>query len=153
MLTSGPFRATAPHLFPRFHRAVARITNGRTLLDSAGAPLLLLRSKGARTGQTRETPLAAVPLESGSFYVVGSNFARETPPAWTANLIAHPEAEVLFRGETTPMRARLLSDDERETAWPTLLRVFPAWERYTSVTERRFRVFELAPMAEHKAQP
>jgi deazaflavin-dependent oxidoreductase (nitroreductase family) len=96
--------------------------------------------------------LAAVPLEGGSLYVVGSNFAREAHPAWTANLIAHPQAEVLFRGETTPMRARLLSDDEREAAWPILLRVFPAWERYTAVTDRRFRVFELAPVAPGESQ-
>ncbi len=147
LLVSRPFRAIGPRIIPRFHRAVSRLTGGRTLLDSPTQPMLMLYSRGARTGRRRETPLAAVPLEAGRFLVVGSNFAREHHPAWTANLIADPDAEIVFRGERMPVRARLLDGDERRQRWQTALAWVPVWARYVTVTEREFRLFELEPVS------
>ena len=146
VLVSRLFRAIGPRVIPPFHRAVIRLTGGRTLLDSAAQPMLMLITRGARTGQLRETPLAAVPLEEGRFLVVGSNFAREQHPAWTANLIANPAAEILFRGERTPVRARLLKGAERDRRWQTAVAWFPGWTQYVTVTEREFRLFELKPL-------
>jgi deazaflavin-dependent oxidoreductase (nitroreductase family) len=147
VLTSRAFRSVAPHVVPPFHRFVARVSGGRTLLDSRRQPMLILHTVGARTGQPRETPLAAVPAADDRIYVVGSNFAREAHPAWTANLMAGPDVEITFRGRRRPVVARLLSDEERAEVWPQLLEVFPAWERYGDVTSRPFRVFELTPPA------
>jgi deazaflavin-dependent oxidoreductase (nitroreductase family) len=109
--------------------------------------MLMLRTTGARTGLARETPLAAIPRPSGSFLVMGSNFAREQHPAWTANLLATPHAVVVHRGRTIPVVARLLEADERAAVWPELLEWYPAWKDYTEVTDREFRVFELLPTA------
>ena len=148
VLVSRPFRAIGPRVIPQFHRAISRLTGGRTLLDSAAQPMLMLVTRGARTGQRRETPLAAVPLERGRFLVVGSNFAREHHPAWTANLIANPDAEIVFRGERIPVRARLLEGSERERRWQTAVGWFPGWTDYITVTDREFRLFELAPLTD-----
>ena len=148
VVLSRPFRAIGPRLIPPFHRAINRLTGGRTLLDSAAQPLLILTSKGARTGQIRETPLAAVRLERGRFLVVGSNFARQRHPAWSANLIANPDAEVLFRGERRPVLARLLEGAERERRWQTAVAWYPHWTDYEIMTERELRVFELEPVAD-----
>ena len=145
VLVSRPFRAIAPHVIPPFHRVISRLTGGRTLLDSAAQPMLMLTTTGARTGRLRETPLAAVPLEQGRFLVVGSNFAREHHPAWTANLIANPDAEIVYRGIRTPARARLLEGAERERRWRTAVGWFPGWIDYVTVTDREFRLFELQP--------
>ena len=145
VLVSRPFRAIGPRVIPPFHRVISRLTGGRTLLDSATQPMLMLTTRGARTGRLRETPLAAVPLEEGHFLVVGSNFAREHHPAWTANLIANPDAEIVFRGARTPVRARLLEGAERERRWQTAVAWFPGWTDYVTVTEREFRLFELEP--------
>ena len=145
VLVSRPFRAIGPRVIPPFHRAISRLTGGRTLLDSAAQPMLMLTTRGARTGQLRETPLAAVPLEAGRYLVVGSNFALDHHPAWTANLIANPDAEIVFRGERRPVRARLLEGAERERRWQTAVAWFPGWTQYVTVTERQFRLFELEP--------
>jgi len=142
---SRPFRAVAPRVLPSLHRAIHRLSGGRTLLTTSGQPMAILETTGARTGARRETPLGVVPRDDGTFVVVGSNFARETHPAWTANLIAHPEAAMTFRRRRVEVTARLLSDAERDEVWPELLRWFPGWERYTEVTDRTFRVFELTP--------
>ena len=147
VLASRPFRAIAPRVIPPFHRAVSRLTGGRTLLDSAAQPMLMLSTWGARTGRLRETPLAAVPLEDGRLLVVGSNFARDHHPAWTANLLANPDAEIVYRGTRTPVRARLLEGTERERRWQTAVGWFPGWIDYVAVTDREFRLFELEPVA------
>lgn len=107
--------------------------------------MLLLETTGARSGERRTTPLAAIPRGGGAFVVVGSNFARPQHPAWTGNLIAHPDAKVTFQGRRVEVTARLLTDAEREDVWPELLQWYPGWERYTEVTDRPFRVFELVP--------
>ena len=145
VVLSRPFRTLGPHIVPRVHRAINRLTRGRTLLDSAAQPMLMLFSTGAKTGQTRETPLGAVPLEEGRFLVVGSNFARGDHPAWTANLLANPNAEIVFRGQRTPVRARLLAGGERESRWQTAVSWYPLWTQYDAVTERELRLFELEP--------
>ena len=148
VLVSRPFRAIGPRVIPPFHRAISRLTGGRTLLGSAAQPMLMLHTRGARTGQPRQTPLAAVPLEGGRLLVVGSNFAREHHPAWTANLIANPVAEIVYRGERVPVRARLLEGAERQRRWRTAVAWFPGWTDYVKVTDRQFRLFELEPASD-----
>lgn len=145
VLASRPFRAVAPRVIPPAHRFVLRVTGGRTMLDSAAQPMLMLYTTGARTGLERETPIAAVPRPDGRFLVVGSNFARASHPAWTANLLAHPSARVTYRGSTFPVTARLLTGDERAACWEELLEWYPGWRDYLEVTDREFRVFELTP--------
>ena len=146
VVLSRPFRTLGPLVVPRVHRVINRLTRGRTLLDSAAQPMLMLFSTGAKTGQTRETPLGAVPLEEGRFLVVGSNFAREQHPAWTTNLIANPDAEIIFRGKRAPVRARLLTGPERESRWQTAIAWYPLWTGYDAITQRELRLFELEPV-------
>jgi len=148
VLASRPFRAIAPKAFPAGHRFVLRLSRGRTMLDSAAQPMLMLRSTGAKSGQRRESPMATVPLDGGRFLVVGSNFARESHPSWTYNLLAHPEATIVFRGVTIDVTSRLLVGEERAARWPELLEWYPGWADYTRFTDREFRIFELAPLAD-----
>ena len=145
VLASEPFRKAAPKVVPAFHRAVLKLSGGRTLLSTAANPMLMLTASGAKSGEPRQTPLAAVPLDDGSFIVVGSNFASDKHPAWTANLLAHPEATVNFRGRETPVRARLMADEEVNALWDELVAWYPNWSEYTGITERKFRVFSLEP--------
>ena len=77
--------------------------------------------------------------------MVGSNFARDHHPAWTANLLANPNAEIVYRGKRTPVRARLLTGAERETRWQTAVAWYPLWIQYDAVTERELRLFVLDP--------
>lgn len=142
VLSSAPFRAAAPRVLPVLHRAVHRLSGGR-LFDTTANPMCLLTTTGAKSGRQRETPLAAVPVEDGRLLVVGSNFASERHPAWTSNLLAEPRATVTFRGETYPVVARLLAGEERAQRWEELVRWYPNWRDYSTVTDREFRVFQL----------
>lgn len=141
--TSRGFRRVAPKVVPPLDRAVHRLTGGRVSVSQAIVPSLVLTTTGRRSGLPRQTPLACLPEGDRRWYVVGSNFGKEHHPAWTANLLAHPEAEVAVRGRSVPVRATLLSEDERAAVWPRLLDVWPAYDDYTALSGRELRVFRL----------
>jgi deazaflavin-dependent oxidoreductase (nitroreductase family) len=144
---SSGFRALGPKVVPPLDRLLSRVTGGRVVLSAAMVPSLVLETTGARSGQRRTTPLACLPEDDGSFLVVGSNFGRASHPAWTANLRAHPEATVTYRGRTIPVTATLLDADQKAEVWPRLTAVWPNYDRYTEVSGRDLRVFRLVPRA------
>lgn len=122
-------------------RALYRITRGRRGLSPV-REVLLLTSTGRKSGRSRQNPLMYL-ADSGSYWVMGSNFGRDHHPAWTANLLAHPEATIQIGDRTEPVRARLATEEERRRLWPRLVRVYPPWDAYTGWTDRSFRLFEL----------
>jgi len=141
IVTKDWFRTIAPKVIPRMHKAMRFVTRGK-FVPGAG---LVLFTTGAKTGKRRETPLEAVPCPDGTWVIIGSNFARETHPAWTANLIANPDTEIIVRGRTIAVRSELLDGDAREQAWQQALAHFAGWQAYTEITTREFRIFRLTP--------
>lgn len=136
------FARVARPVMPVLDRVTHRLTGGRFLLSTVFVPALVLHTTGAKSGLPRESPLASLPDGDG-FYVVGSNWGGASHPAWTANLIAHPDASVTYRGRTFPVRAHLLSAAEKAEVWPRLLEVWPTYDTYVERSGRDLRVFLL----------
>lgn len=141
--TSKAFRKVAPALVPPLDRAVHKLTGGRVSVSGAIVPSLVLTTTGRKSGLPRQSPLACVPDGEAGWYVVGSNFGREDHPAWTANLIANPDATVDHARRTYRVRAELLDDAEKAEVWPRLLEVWPAYDAYVEASGRDLRVFRL----------
>jgi deazaflavin-dependent oxidoreductase (nitroreductase family) len=108
-------------------------------------PTLLLTTTGHRTGIRRSTPLACLPERDGSFLVVASNFGLPANPAWSTNLLRQPQAQVSFHGRQLPVRAHPLSSAEKSQAWPSLLEIWPVYDRYAEISGRDLLVFRLQP--------
>ncbi|MEU0027824.1 nitroreductase family deazaflavin-dependent oxidoreductase [Streptomyces sp. NPDC006335] len=139
------FAKVAPHVIPALDRAVHRLTRGRLLLSAQMLPGVILTSTGARSGLPRRTPLACMPEDDGRTWIlIGSNFGRDGHPAWTANLIAHPDAEVNWKGVDVPVRATLLTGQERAAVWKTALAFWPPYATYQARVEREIRLFRIA---------
>ncbi|MEV4439795.1 nitroreductase family deazaflavin-dependent oxidoreductase [Streptomyces sp. NPDC049577] len=147
--SSRTFARIAPHVIPAVDRAVHRLTGGKALLSSRMLPSVILTSTGAKSGLPRRTPLACMPeREDGpggvrAWVLIGSNFGRPGHPAWTANLLAHPDVEISWKGRDIPVRARLLSGAERAAVWEDVLRFWPPYGRYQARIERQIRLFRL----------
>ncbi|MGX7761996.1 nitroreductase family deazaflavin-dependent oxidoreductase [Streptomyces angustmyceticus] len=137
------FARIAPHIVPALDRAVHRLTRGKVLLSARMLPGVVLTTTGARSGLPRRTPLACVPEEGGGWLLVGSNFGRPGHPAWTGNLLKNPEAEVSWRGRDIPVRARLLTGEERALAWRAALEFWPPYAAYQARVAREIRLFRL----------
>jgi deazaflavin-dependent oxidoreductase (nitroreductase family) len=91
-------------------------------------------------------PLLFTQVDDG-FVVVGSNAGREQHPAWTGNLLAHPEASIQVRGRVQTVRARLIDGAERERLWQSATTLWPAYDSYADRTAREIRLFLLEPQA------
>ncbi|MEJ8648757.1 nitroreductase family deazaflavin-dependent oxidoreductase [Streptomyces sp. MS1.AVA.3] len=137
------FARIAPHFIPALDRAVHRLTRGKVLLSARMLPGVILTATGARSGQPRRTPLACLPEEGGGWLLIGSNFGRPGHPAWTGNLLKNPDAEVSWRGRDIPVRARLLTGEERAEAWRTALAFWPPYAAYQARVAREIRLFRL----------
>ena len=138
------FAKVAPHVVPALDRNVHRLTRGRILLSAQLLPGVILTSTGARTGRPRRTPLTCMPEEDGRTWVlIGSNFGRPGHPAWTHNLLAHPDAEVSWKGRDIPVTARLLEGEERAAAWRAVLGFWPPYATYQARVEREIRLFRI----------
>jgi deazaflavin-dependent oxidoreductase (nitroreductase family) len=145
MAGSALFARVGPHVVPYFDRFVHRITGGRVVTSQLFVDSLVLTTIGRKSGEPREAPLACARESSGSWLVVGSNFGKEHHPAWTANLLADPEATVGYHGTVVDVTARLLEGGERDDAWADLRRVWPLYDRYEDRAGRSLRVFRLTP--------
>ncbi|WP_406142484.1 nitroreductase/quinone reductase family protein [Streptomyces sp. NBC_01089] len=155
------FARIAPHVVPAMDRAVHRLTRGKVLLSAQMLPGVILTAKGARSGVLRVTPLACMPERTAagdarekegeqergpwprSWILVGSNFGRPGHPAWTANLLAHPDAEVNWKGQDIQVSARLLEGEERAGVWTTALAFWPPYASYQARVDREIRLFRL----------
>jgi deazaflavin-dependent oxidoreductase (nitroreductase family) len=136
-------RFLGPKVFAKIDRWVLFRTKGR--LTATGRPLfptMGLTTTGAKSGQPRRVALVYLPDGDGAL-VVASNFGGARHPAWSANLLAHSEVQVVAAGEQWSGRARLLDADEKAKRWPELTAHMPAWDGYTDITSRDLRVFAL----------
>jgi deazaflavin-dependent oxidoreductase (nitroreductase family) len=133
------------HLAPRFDKAVIPRTGGR--LSSVGFDKVgLVTTTGAKSGKPRTQPLTLV-HDSGGLLAIGSNYGRPSHPAWSANLLAHPECTVEFLGPPALYRAELLTGDDRAAAWTKTVDFYAGYELYRAhCAPREIRMFRLRPV-------
>ena len=126
---------------------LVRNSGGRaTIVGSAAMRVLVLTTTGRKSGRRRDNALTYVRNEDRLF-VVGSNFGQPHHPAWSSNLLAHPDASVTIAGTVIPVTATLLTGDGREHALARFL-ALSVYRRYQSRTDRELRVFALTRRAE-----
>jgi deazaflavin-dependent oxidoreductase (nitroreductase family) len=104
------------NVFPVIDRRLIPLTGGR-LAVAVGQPMLLLHTRGARSGQPRSTPLLYTRHGRG-YVVVASKAGADHHPAWYHNLRAHPDAVTIeVGGRHLPVRPREAQGAEREELW------------------------------------
>ena len=140
------WRSLVVPLLPPIERFLARISGGRVQLSGFIVPSLVLRTIGARSGELRDAPLMYTPDGHGRAIVAGTNWAGAKHPAWTANLLAHPDAEITVRGRRIAVRATLIPDEEREATWALMEAQWPDYRIYERDSGRTARIFRLTPV-------
>jgi len=131
---------------PPLERAYTAL-GGRTPLSGLLVPSLVLHSTGAVTGIERDTPLMYCPEPDGAMLIAGSNFASDTHPAWTSNLMRTPDAAVTVRGQRTTVRATRIPDQDLDATWRYIEEQWPGYRGYESASGRTLRIFRLVPTA------
>ena len=112
-----------------------RANGGKVGGNFEGAPLLLLHSTGAKSGQERVNPMMYQAV-GDSFAVFASKAGADSNPDWFYNLKSNPEARVEVGTETFDVTARVLDDGEREPIWEEQKSRYPGFADYEKKTDR-----------------
>ena len=104
-----------------------------------GAPMLILHTTGARSGQPRVSPLT-YRLDDDRLVVFASKGGAPTHPDWYHNLVANPRASVEAGTDTFEVSARVAEGDERERLWTLQKAERPAFGDYEGKTDRQIPV-------------
>lgn len=107
-----------------------------------GAPILLLHTRGARSGRERVNPMM-YQADGDNIAVFASKGGAPTHPDWYHNLLAQPRVTIEIGTETREMVARVAEGDERERIWTKQKRDYPGFAEYERKTSRQIPVIVL----------
>ena len=111
-----------------------------------GMPVIVVTTRGARSGKLRKVPLMRVEHD-GAYAAVASRGGAPKHPTWYFNLVANPEVEVQDGPVRRDMKARELTGAEKAAWWQRAVAAFPDYADYQRRTERETPVFVLEPVS------
>lgn len=140
---TAAFAAVYRRIGPKVDPTLMKIRDGRFLAALYGFPFLTLHTTGARSGLPRESPLLYV-RDGDDVMLLGTNFGQAKHPAWTANLLAHPDCAVVIGPERLECRAEVCDEQTWAALFPRFEAVYPGYagylERRGELTPRMFRL-------------
>jgi deazaflavin-dependent oxidoreductase (nitroreductase family) len=119
-----------------------RANGGRVGGPFEGIPLLLLRTRGAKSGEERVNPLGYLE-QDGRLYVFGSNGGRDEHPGWYFNVQADPRVIVEVGTRTAAATAVVLDRAERDRIYAAQVRRQPMFATYEQQVTRTIPVVAL----------
>lgn len=121
-----------------------RASRGRlgTLLGTQ--TILLLHTVGRKSGRDLVTPIAYFYLD-GYYFLVGSNWGKQSNAAWYCNLLAQPRTTIEVRGEKIHVVARQADGLEYARLWNYAIQHHPPYLRYQDMTTRHIPIMILQP--------
>jgi deazaflavin-dependent oxidoreductase (nitroreductase family) len=119
-----------------------RANHGKVGGPFEGADLLLLTTKGAKTGQSRLVPLTYLRIDE-KLILVGSLAGADVDPAWVHNLRANPQARIDIGTDSYDVVARELPHAERDATFPKVTAMAPTYAEYQAKTTRAIPLFEI----------
>ena len=117
-----------------------RANSGKVGGQFAGAPLLILHSVGAKSGEARVNPVMYQDLGHGQVAIFASKGGAPTNPDWYHNLVANPRATVEVGTETFDVTARIARGEERQRIWSPWKQRYPGFAGYERKTKREIPV-------------
>ncbi len=122
--------------------ALYEATDGREGNTLDGDPIVVITSRGAKSGKLRKNPVMRVERD-GRYVAVASKGGAPEHPSWYANFVEHPVVDLQDGPEPHSYRARLLEGDERAEWWQLAVDTWPTYAEYQQKTDREIPVFLL----------
>jgi deazaflavin-dependent oxidoreductase (nitroreductase family) len=119
-----------------------RANGGKVSGQFENAHLLLLTTTGAKSGQSRISPLAYFDID-GKLIIIGAFAGAPRNPAWVHNLRANPRAQIEVGADSYEVTVRELPSAEREELFGKVAAAAPGFAEYQSKTSRVIPLFEL----------
>jgi deazaflavin-dependent oxidoreductase (nitroreductase family) len=115
-------------------------TKANTLMDT-GWPIVIVTTRGNKSGKIRKTPLMRVEHD-GSYALVASKGGAPEHPVWYYNLVGDPEGVQIQDGpEPFAVKVHEASGDEKATWWERAVAAYPPYAEYQEKTDRQIPLF------------
>lgn len=125
------------------HTAIYRLTRGRIGRRLVGNDMLLLTTRGRRSGRAHTVPLLYL-RDGQQLVVIASWGGRDDHPDWYENLVAHPVVRVQVEGEQRTMVAETATPERRRVLWKRVLAAYDGYRLYQDRTNREIPVVVLS---------
>jgi deazaflavin-dependent oxidoreductase (nitroreductase family) len=130
-------------LFVKGHVWLYRSSGGRRGSTMQGMKIILLTTKGRKSGEQRTVPVVPY-LDGDEMYVIASMAGAPQHPAWFHNLSADPDVGVQRGAETWRARAEVVPEGpERDRLWKGITALMPNFGEYQKKTTRVIPVVHL----------
>jgi proline iminopeptidase len=130
-------------LFGDEHVRVYRETGGKVGHGwKRDSKILLLTTKGRKSGEPRTTPLI-YEADGDRYVIVASKGGAPDDPGWYRNLTKNSDVELQVWGEVFPARARTAEGEERDRLWKLVTQQWPDYDEYAKLTDRQIPVVVL----------
>jgi len=106
--------------------------------------ILLLTTKGRKSGLDRTTPLGYFDHEGG-YLIIASNGGQAKHPDWYFNLKSDPQASIQIKDQTFNAQAQVLNGEPRTPIWERIVAEAPQYGEYENRTDRLIPVVWLTP--------
>jgi deazaflavin-dependent oxidoreductase (nitroreductase family) len=137
-------RSKLVELFWKIHPRLYRWSGGRIGGTMMNLPVLLLTTKGRRSGAPRTRALMFLP-QGDRFVVIASYLGEPRHPDWWLNLRADPQAWIQVGGRRLRVAAREADGEERTRLWQAIVGRQADYAEYQRRTNRRIPVVVLEP--------
>ncbi|MFE9570503.1 nitroreductase family deazaflavin-dependent oxidoreductase [Streptomyces sp. NPDC006692] len=122
-------------------------SGGKEGMTMRGMPVILLTTRGAKSGKLRKTPLMRVEHD-GAYAVVASQGGAPKNPVWYHNVVADPRVELQDGTVRQDMTAREVTGEEKTQWWERAVAAYPDYADYQRKTDREIPVFVLEPASQ-----
>lgn len=131
-------------LFGQEHVDRYLATDGEEGHDWQGAHVLILTTRGRRSGQPRQLPLI-YGRHGDDYLIVASKGGWAHHPVWYLNLVADPQVEIQVKERRLRAVARTATSAEKAELWPIMTAQWPAYDQYQASTDRDIPLVVLTP--------
>ncbi len=112
-----------------------------TLRDT-GYPIVVITSRGAKSGNLRKNPVMRVERD-GVYVAIASKGGSDDQPEWYFNFVEHPEVDLQDGEVKKTYRAEVVEGVERADLWQLAVDTWPTYGEYQKKTDRQIPVFKL----------
>jgi len=125
----------ALRLISKIHTAIYQMSNGRLSHRLDGLDILLLTTRGRRSGKLYQTPMPYFEHPDG-YLLIASNAGSASNPGWFYNLLDHPDISIQVGSEKRKAIASVLNEKNQRVWWQQLINLQPRYAEYQQTTKR-----------------
>ena len=134
-------------VFMSLNTLIIRFSRGRLGSRLGTQSILLLHSRGQKSGRQYVTPIAYF-YTDGFYFLVGTNWGKPHNAGWYYNLLKEPRTIIEVKGKHIPIQASPAVGPEYERLWQYATEHHPPYLHYKDISKRHIPIMLLKPITE-----